>query len=230
MSGFASVISSIGSIASSVLPMFAQQQQMSSQANIMQAQQSMSQQQAQYAIALGNQQAAMMQQAAEGQARAMEYNASLARVNAQRLQAATDVDAAQQKRLNLARLGAMRANILKSGVVLSGTPLLLLGEEAEQGELERLRILSEGGAKAADALNEAQFADYNAAITRQTGDIKADMARQQGQYQSYQIGSASYLQGLQYAGQVKAQNTQNMITGIKSGIGGLTQLSTLIGG
>lgn len=76
------------------------------------------------------------------EAAAAEYNARIARIEAQ---AEEDRIRRQASR----ELGAIRANIGKSGVTGEGTPLLVLAESAELAELDaqNVRYMGEHGAR-----------------------------------------------------------------------------------
>jgi hypothetical protein len=69
--------------------------------------------------------------AANAQAQAAEYNASLAKMEA-------SAEEARRRRESSKVMGKMRAGRAKSGVTTEGTPLMVLSESAEMAELDAL--------------------------------------------------------------------------------------------
>lgn len=112
-------------------------------------------------------------QAGEQAAQAAEYNAQVAQINAQNALNAAAADRAQQDRVNRGKEGKLTTQILKQGVELQGTPILLLGEEAMQGSLESQKITYKGQLQANTYLNQAAMYRYQADQARSAGDSKA---------------------------------------------------------
>jgi hypothetical protein len=76
-------------------------------------------------------------QQGQANAQAAEYNAAMARNEAQ-------AEEARRRRESQRQMGAIRANIGKSGVTSAGTPLMVLGESAEMAELDALTARWQG--------------------------------------------------------------------------------------
>ena len=98
--------------------------------------------------------------AGDAAAQAYQYNAAVARNNAAAAMQAAEADAKQQERENQRRMGTLRTGLIHSGVEMSGTPLLILDEEALQGGLEKEKKLHKGRVQQANYLNEASMADW----------------------------------------------------------------------
>ena len=118
-------------------------------------------------------QASAQRDTGEAQRQAYEYNAAVSRNNAVAAQNAAAADKTQQDRLNQARLGSLRAGILKQGVALEGTPLLLIGEEAEQGALESAKITHRGEVAATNYRNQSQQDVYAGYQAQKAADTRA---------------------------------------------------------
>lgn len=117
--------------------------------------------------------AAAAQDAADAQAAAYEYNAAVARNNAIAARDAANAEAEQVERQNKLRLGKLQTDIIKQGVALEGTPLLILDEEYEQGQLERSKEVYKGEVKARNYENDANLNMLYADSARQAGANKA---------------------------------------------------------
>jgi hypothetical protein len=94
------------------------------------------------------------------QQQAMNYNAAIAQQNAAAARSAAAADAQTQMRINAARYGRLSTQILKQGVELEGTPLLLLDEEIAQGALEAEKIKAKGENAARNYQNQANNFTY----------------------------------------------------------------------
>ncbi len=111
--------------------------------------------------------------AGEAQANAMNYNAAVANNNAIAAQQAAAANAAQQQRINASKQAKLEAGILHSGVLMEGTPLMLVEEEASQNELETQKILHEGDTRANNYRNQSNLDSYNASVARDAGDARS---------------------------------------------------------
>jgi len=88
--------------------------------------------------------------------RAGEYNAQTAELNAQRSLEDAAIREEQQRYQDRQFLGRVRALVGVSGVELSGSPLLVLAENARQAEMDAL-LIRRGGTREAEAhAREAQ--------------------------------------------------------------------------
>lgn len=125
----------------------------------------------------GMQQASAAQASADAQSQAYMYNAQIAENNAVLAKKVALADAQQQHRVNAARHGKMVTQIIKQGVALdSGTPLLILAEDAAQGELEKQKILYKGEMQAYNYRNEATLQRYYADAAEAAGNNSANAA------------------------------------------------------
>jgi hypothetical protein len=104
---------------------------------------------------------------------AANYNAAVAMQNAQAARDAAAADADTQRRLNASRLGKLTTGILKQGVELEGTPLLLLDEEVGQGALEVAKIQQKGAINAANYTNQANQQTFAGQQARSSADTMA---------------------------------------------------------
>lgn len=103
----------------------------------------------------------------ESQARISEYNASVARTQADYARQAAAAQAVTQRLAAERVMGAQRARYGASGVdVGAGTPLLVQGETIEQGELDAARELWTGENRAQGYLAEANLRQYYATVSR----------------------------------------------------------------
>lgn len=124
-------------------------------------------------IATGFAQSRAQENAGDARAQAYEYNAAVARSNAAAAMQAAEADAKQQARENARRLGTLRTGLVAQGVEMTGTPLLILDEEVQQGELETQKKLYKGKIQQTNYLNEANMADYAASQSRSAASNSA---------------------------------------------------------
>ena len=146
-----------------------------------------------------------IRQHGEAAARAHEYNAAVARNNStvasqyannELLSTASDVG--QQLRVNEARFGKLKTQILKSGVALEGTPMLLLAEEAAQNQFEANKMEYAGKLRAhqlqqraADFQNQANMDVFQAQSSRYQANKKATPTLLSGLSKSFSIFNGS---------------------------------------
>lgn len=108
------------------------------------------------------------------------YNQQIALANAQQAITSSQLEAKEAERAGRQRLGHMRAVFGASGVVLTGSPLLLLAEQAGENKIEVEKILIAGRLNARSfeqqaasfRLQEAQFT-RNAKASRAAGLLGA---------------------------------------------------------
>lgn len=86
---------------------------------------------------------------------AEDYNSTIANQNAQIAQQQTKVADQQQARENYLRLGAIRAAAGANGNANAGSVLDVIGDVAQQGELQRQQIRLGGQLKVRDYTNTA---------------------------------------------------------------------------
>lgn len=136
-------------------------------------------------IAGGFMQAQGQRQAAEAQARAMEaqaaaYNANaiIAEQNAASALRQGEASKSRQERIGKARLASSAVKYLKGGVVLAGSPLAVLGEEAINEALTAEDLLYESQIKATQHRNEAKMQRFY----QQQSNMKAQNIREQADY------------------------------------------------
>lgn len=128
-------------------------------------------------MAGGMQQANAASAEGEAQAAAYNYNAQIAENNAIAARQAALADSKQQHRVNAARHGKMVTQIIKQGVALgTGTPLLILSEDAAQGELEKQKILQKGELQAQNYRNEATLQRFYGEQAQAAAENKANAA------------------------------------------------------
>lgn len=127
-------------------------------------------------IVSGMSAASAAQAQADAQARAYEYNAAVSRNNAIAARQAALAEAQQQDRLNSARLGKLTTQIIKQGVALEGTPLLILDEEFEQGELESKKKIYTGEIQATNYQNDSNLQRFYASQARAAGESQASQS------------------------------------------------------
>lgn len=102
--------------------------------------------------------------------------------------AATDLALRQQETQGVMRIGAQRAAAAASGITLEGSPLEVMAFQAEQNELERLSVFTQGRAQVLDLMAQreatlrAGAADISA--TRYDTAMRALTARATGQMQA----------------------------------------------
>jgi uncharacterized protein involved in type VI secretion and phage assembly len=131
-------------------------------------------------MAQGQQQAAMYEAQAKAQAQAQEYNATVARNNAQIASDQANAKEEAQRR-NFARLqGQAVAGIAQSGTGFEGSNYDLLKQNETNNELDALTIRYQGQNQSSGLLAQAQLDEYNANVTRQMGPMNAERARSGG--------------------------------------------------
>lgn len=129
----------------------------------------------------GIQQAGAASAAGDAQAAAYNYNAQIAENNAIAAKQAALADSKQQHRVNAARHGKMVTQIIKQGVELNtGTPLLILSEDAAQGELEKQKILHKGELQAQNYRNEATLQRFYAEQAQAAAENQSSAAMSSG--------------------------------------------------
>lgn len=106
--------------------------------------------------------------AAEGRARADDYNRKVAEQNASTVAAQTEASLERQDRERRIRLGQARANIGASGVS-GGSFFDILQSNAAQEELDLLTIESEGLLRQNEFRSQANLLGASAYNTRQQG-------------------------------------------------------------
>lgn len=106
-----------------------------------------------------------------------DYNAQLAERNAQMERQQAALRAAQSEREGMLRLGAIRAAQGKSGGVANeGSVIDVLGDVAEQNELERQDILYRGAARAGAYEGSANLERMRGSTGQTAGYLKAGEA------------------------------------------------------
>ncbi len=120
-----------------------------------------------------SQQASAASQAGQAQANASYYNAAVQRNNAIAAQQAAAFNAKQQRKINLAREAKLEAGLLHSGVLLEGTPLLLLEDAAKEGGLEEAKIIHTGEVQASGAQAQAGLDTFSARSAQAAGETRA---------------------------------------------------------
>lgn len=132
-------------------------------------------------IAGGMMQANSARSAGDAQAAAYNYNAQIAENNAVIAKQTALADAKQQHRVNAARHGKMVTQIIKQGVELNtGTPLLILDEDAAQGKLEERKIIHKGDLQAYNYQNEATLQRFYADQAQAAAENQASGAMTSG--------------------------------------------------
>lgn len=111
--------------------------------------------------------------AGEAAARAAEYNAQIAQNNAAIAMQTADANRKQQERANMAQHGKLTTQILKQGVEMQGTPILLLGEDAAQGSLAAQNITYQGQLQANQFMNQAAQYRFQADQSRSAAQTRA---------------------------------------------------------
>lgn len=148
--------------------------------------------------------AGAMQQADQAK-KSAEYNAALARRNAEindqnaamaRRQATLDSEA--QRRESARQLGAMRAGYATSGLQMEGSPLDVMAASVQQSELDTMNTIYKGEMRALSFENEstglglsAQLDSSRASAASRQGMYSAGSSLLSGASQSYGAYSAS---------------------------------------
>lgn len=131
--------------------------------------------------ALGAIQQGKAQSAAEkANAAAAARNAEISRRNAEQARIQADQAASEERREGRLRISSIRAKAGKSGVTISGSPLLAIADQAANNELEAQKILQAGEFKEQSFLAQAGLDDAESAnassrakSARTAGFIKA---------------------------------------------------------
>lgn len=119
-------------------------------------------------MSAGNQSAA-----AQAQANASYYNASVAQQNANAAMDAAHANKLQQDRENRSKLEHVRSKYLGSGIELEGTPLMVLWEETSQQALDSEKILHQGKVQRNQYLNQAAMDTYQGDTALAVGNQQA---------------------------------------------------------
>ncbi len=113
-----------------------------------------------------------MAAAAEGksQENLAKYNAALQEREAKAIEQRTRLEQLQQAKEAERRMGTLQARLGASGVVsTAGTPLLIQSMQAEESELENLRIGYQGSEQALAARQQGQLDLLSGKLARQRG-------------------------------------------------------------
>lgn len=111
---------------------------------------------------------------AQAQAEIAEYNAAVAAAEAEAAKQKALYDAEQSRDKFRRLMGRQRALYAKAGVdIASGSPLLMLADQASEAEKERLAILHSGGVTAASDLNKSSLYSMTARNASTAGYINA---------------------------------------------------------
>lgn len=97
---------------------------------------------------------------AEAQASAFRANAVIAQQNAAAALQAGEVAKSRQERIGKARLASKATRFLKAGVVLTGSPLAVLGEEALNEALQAADVSLEAQIKQNQFQNQAKLQTF----------------------------------------------------------------------
>jgi hypothetical protein len=118
-------------------------------------------------------QAAGAQQQAKSQAKAAEYNASVARQEAQAIRTQADYSIYQQRKKKLALTATQTALYSKAGVLLEGSPLDVINDSAANAEMDIM--ITDYNAKVGMAQQESQarLSEYQATQYKQAGKASA---------------------------------------------------------
>jgi hypothetical protein len=144
------------------------------------------------------QKGAATQAQAEASARLYEYNAAVARQNAEVARQAAAQEEGEYRKRTRALMGSQIAQFGRAGVTMEGTPLEVLGETAAEaelnaqrlryrGELEAWKYLSSANISSAQAAQEMAYGEYagragmlGAGTTLLTGMTKAMTSAAEG--------------------------------------------------
>jgi len=112
--------------------------------------------------------------AAQQKAAAFEANAALFDMDAQAFLQAGQLEKERELSRSQRRLAEARSKFLKSGVVLEGTPLVVLGDIALEGGLEAELALHEAQVRAQQSRNKATVERFNAQQALLAGSLLAN--------------------------------------------------------
>ena len=101
--------------------------------------------------------------AMDSQAAAYNYNAQIADQNAQAARDAAAADAAKTERQRQLAMGSTSVQFLNSGVLLSGSPLAILGETSRNYELDKAEQIRRGEISAINYQNSAALERWKGA-------------------------------------------------------------------
>ena len=105
--------------------------------------------------------------------KAAEYNAAVQRNQAIAARQKAEFDADRQRQVAAAQRAQARAGFAKGGVVMEGTPLLVLESSAEQAELDAQAILYGGDVQATGYEAQAGLSELEGKSAQQAGYIGA---------------------------------------------------------
>lgn len=123
----------------------------------------------------------------EAQARASEYNANVAEMNAEQAILISAQDERRQRIIARKELGSIRAAYGASGVSMEGSPMDVLAESTANAELDALNIRYAGQAKAAGLRDEASYERFRAKETRAAGVLGAAASLLSGGARAYSM-------------------------------------------
>lgn len=170
---------------------------------------------------------------AEAAAKAYEYNAAISRANSavavqnarQTLEVA-QVEAGESRRAGVAAIASEKTQMIASGVAMEGTALLIIDEDTRRTTNETNKILMQGDQQArnfmiesANLEAEARMNEYNAQVSRISGNNRASSELQQAAVSRYQGQTQQYM--------ANKQASTSMWTGLSSAFG---QFGSLLGG
>jgi len=112
-------------------------------------------------------------QEAQQRAEAEEFNADVSRQQADMIKARGRLDIMRQKKTAIALRGTQEALYSKSGVVLTGSPLMVIEESAANAELDILLTEFNVFAEESRARSEAMEREMRAKAERRIGYIRA---------------------------------------------------------
>jgi len=123
-----------------------------------------------------------LQRSAEAQSASFAANARIAEMNAISALETGEAAKRRRQRIGKARLASSATKFLKGGVVLSGSPLAVLGDEAVNEALAAEDFLHEGKIKANQARNQASLQRfYSEQASQKASRISSDT--------SFRVGS-----------------------------------------
>tara|TARA_R100000664_G_C2757720_1_gene146106 strand:- start:1152 stop:1619 length:468 start_codon:yes stop_codon:yes gene_type:complete len=105
--------------------------------------------------------------------RAADYNAAIQRNQAIAAKQKAEFDADRQRQVAAAQRAQARAGFAKGGVVMEGTPLLVLESSAEQAELDAQAILYGGDVQATGYEAQANLSEMEGRSAKKAGYIGA---------------------------------------------------------
>lgn len=132
-------------------------------------------------------------QAADQAKTAGKSNRDILQFEARQAQAAAEIDAAQQQKMDRRLLAAQRARFGAAGIDPgAGSALTLQTTTAREAELERQRILYGGSVQANRLRNDAAVADYTGKATARQAEMQGYSGFLTGLGQSANIYSRAY--------------------------------------